>query len=236
MFKIIGITVSYRYDDYLRHCLSNARQLDHWYVVVNESDTPTLLLLKHIPNVTLVYFDFHAGGAKFNKSGGIRKAQEIAHSAHPDAWILLLDSDIVLPDNTHKIINNLDLKPDFLYGAVRKFYLTVEDLENDKPDREEKALGWGFFHLYFDKKKLCMEYSQNAARYDDDFMNQFCSGYEKIAIVPLTVKHLGDEIQNWNGRKTKRFEKQHPQNPEKIEKSEKSEDHLIRIIPRISNR
>lgn len=226
MFKLIGITVSYRYDDYLRHCLSNARQLDHWYVVVNESDTPTLDLLKNIPNVTLVYFDFKAGGADFNKSGGLRKAQEIAHSAYPDAWILLLDSDIILPDNSREVIHSLDLKPDFLYGATRKFYITVEDLENDQPSREEKAKCWGFFHLYFDKKKLCMKYSQNAARYDEEFMDQFCPGYEKMAIVPLVVKHLGDEKENWNGRSSKQFEKHN---------SENSEEHLIRTILRSSN-
>ena len=206
MFQLIGITVSYHYDDYLKYCLSNTEQLDHWYLVVDEYDTPTLELLKDIPNITLVYFDFNEGGSTFNKSGGLRKAQEIAHAKYPEAWILLLDSDIVLPPETHKTTSQLDLKPDFLYGARRAFYLTPEDLEQDRPCRTSGGC-WGFFHLYFDKQKLCMERSHNAARYDDNFMDQFRYHSKNILTVPYIVKHLGDERQNWDGRRSKRFEK-----------------------------
>jgi GT2 family glycosyltransferase len=56
--QLIGITVSYQYDDYLKHCLPNTQQLDYWYIVVDKNDTPTIELLKDIPNVIMVYFDF----------------------------------------------------------------------------------------------------------------------------------------------------------------------------------
>lgn len=202
MFQLIGITVSYHYDDYLKYCLSNTRQLDHWYVVVDEHDTPTIELLKDIPNVTMVYFDFKEGGSTFNKSGGLCKAQKMAHAKYPEAWILLLDSDIVLPPETHETLSQFELKSDILYGAKRAFYITPEDLEQDRPCRITGGC-WGFFHLYYDKARFCLERSHNAARYDDEFMSQF----RHRVLVPLVVKHLGDERENWNGRRSKRFEK-----------------------------
>lgn len=202
-FTLIGITVSYQYDDYLRVCLSNAKQLDHWYVVVHEADTPTLELLRDIPNVTLVYFDFHAGNCTFNKTGGIRKAQQIVHEKYPNAWVLLLDSDIVLPDNARAFLTETTLDPTRIYGAQRAFYYTYDELARDQPRRTVTRGIWGYFHLYFDKKRLCIERFRNASRYDDAFLASF--GPNMGVMLPLVVKHLGDERCNWDGRKSERF-------------------------------
>ena len=205
--QLIGITVSYQYDDCLKHCLPNTQQLDYWYIVVDKNDTPTIELLKDIPNVIMVYFDFKEGGSVFNKSGGLRKAQEIVHAKYPDAWVLLLDSDILLPKMARMFMDIPNKKTDFIYGAHRVFYNNLSDLNNDMPVCASIDLV-GFFHLYFDKQKFCMERSHSTAVYDDHFMKQFVGddGNLKMATVPIVVKHLGHIGLNVNGRVSIRFE------------------------------
>ena len=204
--QLIGITVSYQYDDCLKHCLPNTQQLDYWYIVVDKNDTPTIEILKDIPNVIMVYFDFKEGGSVFNKSGGLRKAQEIVHAKYPDAWVLLLDSDILLPKMARMFMDIPNKKTDFIYGAHRIFYNNLADLNNDMSVCASTELV-GFFQLYFDKQKFCMERSHNAAVYDDVFIKQFMSddGKLKLSTVPIVVKHLGHIGQNVNGRVSVRF-------------------------------
>ena len=205
--QLIGITVSLHYDDCLKHCLPNTQQLDYWYIVVDKNDTPTIELLKDIPNVIMVYFDFKEGGSVFNKSGGLRKAQEIVHAKYPDAWILLLDSDILLPKMARMFMDIPNKKTDFIYGAHRVFYNNLSDLNNDMPVCASIDLV-GFFHLYFDKQKFCMERSYNGAVYDDQFTKQFVGddGNLKMTTVPIVVKHLGHVGLNRDGRVSVRFE------------------------------
>jgi hypothetical protein len=205
---LIGITVSVNYDDYLFYCLTNAQVLDHWYVAINPSDTPTVELLKDIPNVTMVPFDFQKGGHVFNKSGAIHQIQQMVHTKYPEAWILLVDSDIVLPLNLRNVLNEMNetqLDPQFLHGAYRAYYRDYQQLEQDKPSNVEKTGCWGFFHLYYDKSKFCQPHSKDASRYDDAYKALFGHRYNRV--LPITVKHLGDGHTNWQGRKTKRFVK-----------------------------
>jgi hypothetical protein len=204
-FTLIGITISVHYEDYLSFCLTNAQVLDHWYVVVDANDKPTLELLEKIPNVTLVYFDFQKGGYAFNKSGGIHTAQKIVHAAYPNAWVLLVDSDIILPLDLRTTLLEAKLDLQGLHGAVRAFYLTPQQLKEDKPAYTKDRGCWGFFHLYHDKSKFCLENSKDAARYDDKFKTAFGQGH--VHVLPsIVVKHLGDECRNWKGRKTERWE------------------------------
>jgi hypothetical protein len=200
---LIGITVSVRYDDYLFYCLSNAHVLDQWYVVVDPTDTPTHQLLQGLSNVTTIPFEFQKENTVFNKSGGLHVAQRLVHAKYPDAWVLLLDSDIILPSETRNTLMNTPLDKTFLYGAARAFYLTPQQLEEDKPIRVRTRGCWGFFHLYFDKTKFCLEQSNDASKYDDVFKAAFAT---RLRILPITVKHLGDERCNWKGRKSKRFD------------------------------
>jgi hypothetical protein len=202
-FTLIGITVSVQYEDYLSYCLSNAQILDQWYVVVDPTDTPTHHLLQGLPNVTMIQFEFRKGNTVFNKSGGLHEAQRLVHAKYPDAWVLLLDSDIVLPPETRTTLMNSPLDRTFLYGAARAFYQTPEQLQEDKPTSVKTRGCWGFFHLYFDKTKFCLAHSKDASGYDEVFKTAFA---RRIHILPITVKHLGDERCNWKGRKSKRFE------------------------------
>jgi hypothetical protein len=200
---LIGITISVNYDDYLTYCLTNAQVLDHWYVVIDPADEPTLALLKDIPNATLVPFNFQEGGHIFNKSGAIHHVQKIVHEKYPEAWILLVDSDTILPLDLRTTLDKLDLNREYLHGASRAFYQTPQQLAEDKPTHVESHGCWGFFHLYYDKTKYVLPFSRNAARYDDAYKALF--GHQRIRILPITVKHLGDGYRNWDGRKTARF-------------------------------
>jgi hypothetical protein len=204
MSKIIAITVSVYYDDYLSYCLSNSKLLDHWYIIVDPDDHPTHNLLCGYSNITMVPFNFQSDGAIFNKSGGIHKVQKMVHVKYPEAWILLLDSDIILPHNIRNILSNINLDQSFLYGAERLFYKTPEQLEKDTPVGIRTLRGcWGYFHLYYDKTKLCWEMSKDASEYDKYFRISFA---ERVQMLPFKVKHLGDERRNWKGRRTPRFE------------------------------
>jgi hypothetical protein len=203
-FTLIGITVSVHYEDYLSFCLTNAQVLDHWYVVVDPTDKPTIEMLQNIPNVTLIHFDFQKGGYVFNKSGGIYTAQKLVHATYPHAWVLLVDSDIVLPLDLRQKLLESNLNPEGLHGAARAFYQTPQQLLEDKPVSTKDRGCWGFFHLYYDKTKFCPESSKDAARYDDKFKAIF--GHHRTRVLPIMVKHLGDEACNWKGRKSKRFE------------------------------
>ena len=188
----------------MAYCLTNQQVLDHWYVIVDENDTPTLELLRDIPNVTLLYFEFRKGRWSFNKSGGIHMAQKRVHELYPEAWVLLLDSDILLPLDLREQLSKVDLDPKCLYGAMRDFYLTPQQLQENKPVRTEKLGCWGFFHLYYDKTKYCPEWSSTAARYDNEFKRAF-GNHLGVRCLPITVKHLGDD-RNWRYRKSIRFE------------------------------
>lgn len=203
-FTLIGITISVHYEDYLSFCLTNHQLLDHWYVVVDATDTATHDLLRDLPNVTMLHYDFQNGKRAFDKAGGIHMAQQLVHARYPEAWVLLVDSDIVLPLDLREQLAKINLNTQFLYGAQRAFYYTPQQLEEDKPGRVKAGGCWGFFHLYYDKTKYCWEHSNDASRYDDGFKNLFTN--LRIQVLPIVVKHLGDERCNWKGRKAKRFE------------------------------
>ena len=107
MSDIIAITTSTRFDDLLAICLPhNYLFFKKWYIVTHEKDTKTINVVNTFKAthdnrecIELLFFDFFAGKRAFNKGGAIRYAQMIINERFQDYPILLIDSDIVLPDN-----------------------------------------------------------------------------------------------------------------------------------------
>lgn len=190
------ITVSTRYSDILRIILpQNQKHFSKWIIVTHPDDAETISVIKELGDpaiVSIMFFDFYTEERKFNKGGAIRLAQEtIPEYSGP---ILLLDSDIYLPDT----LSLPTIKHDTLYAPSQRLdYHTYERFKSNKPDKKYKNKFYGFFQLYWKSdNKYLYDDSKDASECDTIFADLF----KKRAIVPLLCKHLGQDIINWCGR------------------------------------
>lgn len=202
--NLIAITVSTNYDDILSVVIhQNQRFFQTWYIVTHPTDYETIDVVENAgyPNIQLLYFDFYKK-AVFNKGGAIRMAQEYVREIHMWKPILLLDSDIFLPDDFYDVVSAIDVKPDTLYGVSKRYdYPSYYDFIEDTNMYDHPAARgfYGFFQLY--KQSALKEYkdSNNCSTCDGNFTLLF----KKKIGLPLTIKHLGCMMQNWDGRKSK---------------------------------
>ena len=149
-----------------------------------------------------MYYNFYNNNKTFDKGGSIRYVQKnIITSLNYIGNILLLDSDIYLPDNFSEIMNNIEIKNDTLYGTTtRNDFYSYENFKNNKVDYQYP---WskdfqGYFQLYkFNENKLYNE-SQNCSLCDLEFINFFRN---KVIIPNLCVAHLGKNSLHWDTRK-----------------------------------
>ena len=136
---------------------------------------------------------------KFNKSAMILQVQRFVHKSYPDKWILLMDADIILPNNFNNIFleKEKDLDRNVLYGINRLDYWTPEDYKN-KIGHRYPHMFMGYFQLYFDKTKYYVSNSQSAAECDV----YFCNLFSKRNLLTSTehVSHLGKDKINHYGR------------------------------------
>lgn len=207
--SIICITVSTKYDDILKICLpQNIKFLKKWYIITAPDDQQTIQLVRaaNNPIIELLFFDFYGGGARFNKGGAIRMAQLHVNDVHPNSNILLLDSDIFLPDNFATIMNDIAIENDTLYGvASRTDYFTLRNFRQNKPSKIYNLSKEfvGFFQLYRNTdSKYLYEDSHNCAVCDNKFIELFPIA-KCINIDELHVKHLGRPEVNWDSRRNK---------------------------------
>jgi hypothetical protein len=205
--EIICITVSTKYDDILKICLpQNIKFFKKWYIVTDPADLATIQLVRAANNCDLLFFNFYEGGSKFNKGGAIRMAQLHVNAIHPNSNILLLDSDIFLPDNFGTIMNSISIEDNTLYGvASRTDYFTIRNLRQNKPSKVYNLTKEfvGFFQLYRNNDpKYLYEDSYNCAICDNKFVELFA--HDKcLNIADLHVKHLGRPEVNWDSRRNK---------------------------------
>lgn len=201
--KLVGITVSTRYTDFLTLCLGNARMMDLWVIVTDPDDRETIDLVRSHEKIHLLFHPLW--GPRFDKSGAIRKAQEYVHAAEPKSWVLLVDSDIVLPVGARQVMERclppVDDATNRLWSVQRELYEDPDAYLHERPQRVEELMHYGFFQLYADKNKWYSTSSRDASACDVKFRDLFC-GHETL---PFRVKHLGETARNWKGRVTKPF-------------------------------
>ena len=201
---LVAITVSTNYDDILSVVIhQNQRFFQKWYIITHPTDDATINLIKNTEykNIEIVYFDFY-NGAVFNKGGAIRMVQETIRESHRGKPILLIDSDIFLPDDFYDVVSAIDIKVDTLYGVTQRYdYLTYGDFIEDKNACNYPAAKnfYGFFQLYKQGAFKVYKNSENCCVCDTIFAMLF----PKKVNLPLTIKHLGSMIENWNGRKSR---------------------------------
>ena len=193
----VVITVCVGYADYLRATLPHTLQWATAVYVVTDKNDP-LPGIEGVAGVEILRTDaFSRGGAVFNKSAAVREAQEIVHAAHPDAWILLLDADIIAsPELCHDVTD-----PSALYSVGRMDYATPADYAAGRGSPYHTP-GAGYFQLYFEKSNLYPEHSNDASECDMDFYRTF----PRCHIAGGMVSHLGRHTVNWRGRASPRWD------------------------------
>ena len=203
--EITAITVCVNFYDILSHILEhNSFFFKLWYIVTSPEDTKTINFIKNkqLSNVKiLIYNDFY-NNAKFNKGGAVRFAQQHIENNttiinNKTQTILILDSDIYLPDNFLEKIPK-KFEDNTLYGVrERRDFWSLDDfLNNENGHYSQSSQTFiGFFQLY---KQFTYKYnnSYNCSECDNNFRDLFPN---KVTL-DLYVKHLGREKINWDGR------------------------------------
>jgi len=207
MNDLIAVTVSTKYEDILDIILpQNYKFFKEWFIITHENDEATLSVIKKykFDNVKVLYYDFYKDKCAFDKGSAVRYVQQfLQDDKYKNNIILLLDSDIYLPDNLIDLISKIDIIDNTLYGTEHRYdYYSYENFKKNKPDTRYKGSHefYGYFQLYKNNSKYLYEKSENASKCDTNFKLLFKN---KIAIKNLSVSHLGKEMVNWDGRDTK---------------------------------
>jgi hypothetical protein len=97
---LVAICVSYNYFDALQFTLPvNYIHFDKIYLITQEDDVQTVEFCKKFNNVCVFFYNFKNNGKKFDKFGALNFIQRIVYEECPESWYLIIDSDIVLPNN-----------------------------------------------------------------------------------------------------------------------------------------
>ena len=199
--NIVPLVTCVNMSDYLIESIKHNRNLfSEYYVLTSPEDSDTKNLCNSYSSKTIEFDSFFLENASFNKSGGLRFAQEYLHKLYPDKWILLMDVDIILTKDLdlhlqYYFDNNI-FNTSVMYCVKRYDVLNYEELYSHCKNRLYKHKAAGFFQLYFDKNKLYNSFSTNAAECDLEFAKLFDTRIE----IPSYVLHLGLEASHWNGR------------------------------------
>src|SRR6185312_13003905 len=116
--KLQALTVSVQYDDFLQHSIQeNLKLFDKWIIVTDTKDIKTKELCDQYPKILCIQTDiFYHHGAPFDKYAGINEGLKYVDD---DAWILFLDSDIILHYEMRRTLEKLHLDKTCIYGIDR---------------------------------------------------------------------------------------------------------------------
>jgi hypothetical protein len=197
-FDIIPLVISVNMSDYLRVTLTkNRNYFNNYYVLTCPEDENTKKLCAEF-NAEYIEYNHFFTNAKFNKSGGIKTAQDILHKKYPENWILLIDVDIILSPELIDTINKTNLDKNNLYGAKRYDLWNEEEFIKQEKKRLYRHKFAGYFQLYFRKNIYYPDYSNNASCCDITFSNNFRNRF-KIEFE-THVFHIGKEQSHWDGK------------------------------------
>lgn len=206
MSDLIALVTSVGMEDYLAYTARRNRDVfKEYYVVTSEHDSATEAVCKTFGATTVKFAEFHQARSVFNKSGGVRMAQEIVHQRHPGDWVTILDVDIIVDERLSGVnLDSLDKKN--LYGMMRFDVHKYEDYKCGKFKRHPgTARGKiiGYFQMYFDKSKYYGKESRNACGCDVSFASMF---KENLFLDDLKAIHVGRAASHWNGRSRERLD------------------------------
>jgi hypothetical protein len=205
-FPLVAVCVSYDYMDTLQFMLPiNYRHFERMYILTQRNDKETIAFCSRFENVFVLFYDFKNNGKRFDKFGALNYGLKEAYSAYPSSWYLILDSDIVLPNNFIDLLSQQTLCSNCVYGILRKNIASSSEFmkkpfvfEKIIPRRFKEFLLEGFFMLF---KKNVFHRSHDNAGYGDYY---FCRDhFDRIGIfVNIMCLHLGLGAKNWMGKRS----------------------------------
>ena len=102
--SIEAVTVCINFSDHLKYCVGNKKFLDRWVIITVETDFETINLCKQF---SLEYYfsnRIYEHGAPFSKGKAINEG--VLH-IEKSGWLLILDCDIVLPQNFRQVVASI---------------------------------------------------------------------------------------------------------------------------------
>lgn len=208
ILKIVPITVCVKYSDYLLISLAINRDFFEEYVVVTvPEDVDTHAVCNKYNCHILLSDSLQRNGAVFNKSALINFAQNYVHKKFPEAWVLLLDSDILIPDNFKEIVEEQLDDRTALYSMPRFDFLPdelnvmhIEQLKIFEQSQRYRTDFMGFFQLYFNKD----QYYPNDSYSCRDCDSIFASSFQRLRMMSIFsyLRHIGQGNMNHFGRCT----------------------------------
>lgn len=204
MSDLIALVTSVGMDDYLSYTIKRNRPLfDRYYVLMSDKDQASEKICAEFDAEPIKFDKFFGQRFRFNKSGGIRHAQQILHKEYPERWIVLLDTDIIV-DERLKNVDASSLRKDVLYGMKRFDAHSHADFINSKLRKHPSPNVIGYFQMYFDKSKLYPPGSHNASACDGKFAALF--KYNGFLGGDMKAIHIGRAKMHWNGRSSSRLD------------------------------
>ena len=114
---IEAITVCVDYSDYLNYFIKyNLNHFDRLVVVTTKKDKKTIKLCKENNLQYILTNRFYENGASFNKGKALNDGFKCLDKKD---WMLIIDSDIILPKDFRKKIEKMRLDEKILYGVFR---------------------------------------------------------------------------------------------------------------------
>jgi hypothetical protein len=112
---LIGLCISYNYFDIIKFMLPiNYLHFEKIYIIIQKEDIQTIEFCKKYENIIILFYNI-----TYDKIGALNYAQNIAYDNYPDHWYLIMDSNVILPNNFIDILCRENLNPECIYGAIR---------------------------------------------------------------------------------------------------------------------
>jgi len=199
------VVICVNYSDFLKITYQkNIRFFNqtNYHIITSSEDQKTIDLCVNLNIKYEIYDDFYLNSSKMNKSGAINKIQKRLYNEFPDDWILLLDADIILPDNFKELFLSKCDNTMSLYSLKRKDYEEEDDFLNSENLIDYTGINFmGFMQLYHNKTKFYPEFSNDCGICDAIFRDYFFD-YLVLLDEDSYVVHLGKKDVNNRGRVT----------------------------------
>lgn len=221
-----GLSVCVDYHDFLRLTYPQNRKVLTTYTVITSSTDLATQAYCRLHGISMHITDvYKAEGSSFNKAKMLNRGLEQLYRDYPNDWILSLDVDTYV-----EVYRPLTaLRPDFMYGAYRKLFPTIEDFKSKtgiiesfvqaQPTSPELP-GWGphammgYFQLFHKKNIFYNEACKGADMCDHMFFfdnyrfepRRQLSESRTFKQSELLCFHLGERDYNWRGRVTPRWD------------------------------
>ena len=218
------------YSDILSHTLyNNIKYLNNIIIITTPKDTDTIKLCEKYNVKCLTTNLFYEKSIvkfnwkkvlnfcwwskyldNFNNKPCFNKAKAINYALRYSKknWILLLDADIILPNNISSMDLNT-LSKEALYSTNRYVYENKNDYDNKKNGYLDHWQFVGFFQLF---NKTSKNFRKNYYGYDeqcnyaDESDLTFMRKWHEKKLLNFDVIHLGKTCVNWKGRITESWE------------------------------